>query len=98
MKIKNITTQTDMKADFYIHGSWGDHIQWLNNDFSRINLNKDKVTVYGHMRIKPQKGDTLIGEFEKSFIKFKFVSVEYPGDPPDMFFGKVKAIEQKMKT
>ena len=87
-----------MKADFYIHGGWGNHVEWSNKDFSHVNLNTDTVGVYGHMPIKPKVGDTLIGEFEKSFIKFEFVSVKYPGDPQDMFFGEVKAIEQEMKA
>ena len=46
---------------------------------------------------KPVVGSTLIGEFKKSFIKFEFVEVTYPGDPPDMFFGVVKAIDQELK-
>ena len=87
-----------MKADFYIHGGWGNHVSWSSRSFDGINLNTDTVSVNGHMPIKPKVGDTLIGEFEKSFIKFEFVSVEYPGDPPDMFFGEVKAIEQEMKA
>jgi hypothetical protein len=86
-----------MRADFTIHSGWGNHVEWLD-DLSKIDLNKDTVRVYGHMPRKPKKGDTLIGEFQRSFIKFEFVSVEYPGDPPDMFFGDVKAIEQEMKA
>jgi len=87
-----------MKADFIIHGGWGNHVSWSKKDFSKINLNKDTVRVNGHMPIKPKVGDTLLGEFEKSFILFEFVSVEYCGDPPDMFFGEVKAVSQEMKA
>lgn len=54
-------------------------------------------TGWGHLRSKPKVGDTLVGEFQTSFIKFEFTSVECPGSPPDLFFGKVKAIGQEMK-
>ena len=87
-----------MEADFYIHrGGWGDCVEWSNEDFSHVNLNTDTIGVIGHMPTRPKIGDTLIGEFEKSFIKFEFVSVKYPEKPPDMFFGEVKAIEQELK-
>lgn len=87
-----------MKADFKIHYAWGDHIEWWSEeDWNKIDLNKDTVRVWGHMPIKPRVGNTLMGEFEKSFIKFEFVSVEHVPDPPDMFFADIKAIEQEMK-
>ena len=87
-----------MEANYILGGGWGDHISWGNTDFSNVNLNKDTIEVYGHKPNKPRVGDTMIAEFKKSFIKFEFVSVEYPGDPQDMFFGKVKAIAQEMKV
>ena len=87
-----------MQASFTIHGGWGNHISWSNKDFSKVRLDKDTLRVNGHMTVKPKVGDTLMGEFEKSFIKFEFVSVEYCFDPPDMFFGEVRAIEQEMKV
>lgn len=95
--MKNDTDDIDMRADFEIRQGWGNHIEWFFVDFSKINFNKDTLGVWGHMPIKPKRGNTLICEFQKSFIKFEFISVDYPGNPPDMFFGKVKAVEQKMK-
>ena len=87
-----------MKADYTIHSGWGDHIDWNDpKEFSQKSLDKDTFGVNGHLPIIPQKGDTLLGEFEKSFIKFKFVEVERCLDPNDMFFGTVKAIQQEMK-
>jgi len=86
-----------MQADYTIHSGWGNHIEWINSDFSNIDFNTDLIEVYGHMPNKPKVGDTLMGEFQRSFIKFEFVEVSYPGNPPDMFFGKVKTIDQEMK-
>ena len=85
-----------MQADFYIHSNWGDHVTWLT-DFSQIDLNKDTARVYGHLSKCPRVGDTLIGEFQNSIIKFEFVSVNNCSEPSDMFFGDVKAIEQEPK-
>lgn len=86
-----------MKADYTIHTGWGDHVEWNGVKWGNVNLDRDTLPVYGHMPRPPRKGDTLMGEFTKSWVKFEFVEVSYPGDPPDMFFGKVKAIEQEMK-
>lgn len=86
-----------MEADYKIHTGWGDHIEWMSTDWDKVNLGSDLLSVYGHMIRRPNIGQTLMGEFEKSFIKFEFVDVEYCHDPDDMFFGKVKAISQEMK-
>ncbi len=86
-----------MKADYRIHGGWGDHIEWLHpEDFESLNENS-VISVWGHLFEIPRIGQTLMGEFKKSFIKFEFVEVERMPDPPDMFFAKVKPIEQEMK-
>jgi hypothetical protein len=87
----------DMQADFTIHDGWGNHIDWNVDDWSRVDFDKDLLGVYGHISPRPRKGQTLLGEFVRSFILFEFVSVEYCSDPPDMFFGRVKAIKQTMK-
>ena len=86
-----------MNADYKIGGDWGNHIEWLVDDWSVVDFNKDKLRVAGHKRVIPKRGDTLMGEFEKSFIKFKFLDVRQCSDPPDMFFATVKAVEQEMK-
>jgi len=86
-----------MNADFEIGGGWGNHISWWTNDWSEIDFNKDTVEVYGHMPVRPKKGQTILGHFHRSDILFKIVSIEYKNDPPDMFFAKVKAIDQQMK-
>lgn len=84
-----------MNADFKIGGGWGNHINW----FSPSEFGKETAyySVYGHKPNIPRVGQTLMGEFEKSFIKFEFIQVEQETDPPDMFFGKVKAIERILK-
>jgi len=86
-----------MKADFKIHSGWGDHIDWLSDDWSKIDMSKDLISVVGHLQIIPKVGQTLMGEFKKSFIKFEFVSVKTYSDPSDMFSAQVKAIDQEMK-
>jgi hypothetical protein len=86
-----------MNADYKIGGGWGDHIEWLVDDWSSVDFSKDKLEIAGHQRVTPKRGNTLVGEFEKSFIKFKFLDVRPCNDPPDMFFATVKAIEQETK-
>lgn len=86
-----------MKADFTIHGGWGNHIEWTDdNQFNKLN-DKSKIDCWGHLPVMPKVGQTLMGEFENSFIKFKFIEVRQQNDPRDMFFAKVVPIEQKMK-
>ena len=87
-----------MKADHSIHGGWGHHIDWFPSDqFKDWNGEVKNFRVCGHLPVKPKVGETLIGEFSKSFIKFRFVKVEYQNDPPDMFFADVVPIEQEVK-
>ena len=88
-----------MEADYKIGGAWGNAINWMNpDDFSKsIETEKDRFSVVGWKRNRPKVGNTLVGEFEKSFIFFEFTKVDYQSNPPDMFFGEVKAIKQEMK-
>jgi hypothetical protein len=87
-----------LKGDYKLGGTRGHHVSlWDKENFNKIKLNKETVPVYGHIEPRPKVGQTLVGEFQKSFIKFEFVSIEYCSDPPDMFFADVKAIEQEMK-
>lgn len=87
-----------LKPDFEIGGGWGDHIDWMTVDWDSINMNKDILHVYGHLPFnRPKVGQTLLGHFEHSDILFKFLTVEYKSDPPDMFFATVKAVHQVMK-
>ena len=87
-----------LKGDYSLGGGWGNHIDLLDPEkFGGVNLNTETVKVYGHQTPIPRKGQTLVGEFEQSFIKFKFVNVKQAGDPRDMFFADIKAIDQEMK-
>ena len=73
------------KRLYIIHGGWGHHIEWWE-DFS----NRE---VWGHLPDRPEVGDYLEAEMKsgKKAI-FRFVSVDYKSDPPDMFFGKVEDV------
>jgi len=87
-----------MQTDHTIHQGWGDHIEWVNPDeFATKSMETDTFRVYGHMPTIPKAGETLLAEMKLSFVKFEFVEVERCTDPPDMFFGTVKAVEQKLK-
>ncbi len=88
-----------MTGDFEIGGGWGRHVSLFRPDvFEATDLNTQTVTVWGHSPKRPQVGQTLLMECVKSWILFRFESVEYKADPPDMFFAEVRAIEQKMKS
>ncbi|CAN8140033.1 hypothetical protein THIOSC15_10006 [uncultured Thiomicrorhabdus sp.] len=91
-----------MKADYEISSSWGDMVEWTHSAVEQLQSAKlDEKTileVYGFKQKIPEVGDTLMGEFEKSFMKFEFVEVRRCGDPADMFFAEVKIIEQEMKA
>jgi len=87
-----------MQGDYEIGGRWGNHVSlWDKDKFSNTDLDTQLVRVYGHKSIRPHKGQTLIGEFRKSFIKFEFVKVDLCAEPQDMFFADVKAIDQIIK-
>lgn len=88
-----------LQGDYELGGGWGARVSLTYpNNFSSLNLNTDLVDVNGHYTPRPSVGQTLVGEFEKSYIKFEFIEVKYCRDPDDMFFAKVKAVEQKMKA
>lgn len=89
-----------MKGDYELGGGWGNSIQLSNPEQFKY-FNMDTIfNVHGwksYPQSKPKVGDTLVGEFEKSWMKFEFIEVEYKYDPPDMFFAKVKLIEREEK-
>jgi len=58
-----------MEADYKIHTGWGDHIEFLTYDWSKVNFGSDVLSVYGHLIRRPNVGDTLMGEFEKKLYK-----------------------------
>ena len=90
-----------MKADFKIGGIWGNCIFWFNEEEFEGDISEDSLfTVCGFKSYPsrvPKAGDTLLGEFEKSWIKFEFVEINRKLDPSDQFCGKVKPIEQQLK-
>ena len=86
-----------LTGDFEIGGGWGNAINWNNVDWKNLNFEKDLADVVGWKTPIPEIGQTLVGEFSKCFVKFSFTEIEPCHNPSDMFFGKVKAIEQKMK-
>lgn len=88
-----------MDGDFKLNENrWGANIVLTRPDeFHKLDLEKDLVPVGGHRTPRPLPGHTLVGEFQKSWIKFCFIEVEYCRDPSDMFFAKVKAVEQHTK-
>ncbi len=88
------------KADFEIGGGWGNSIQWWQpKEFHNIKEG-GIFSVYG-FKSKPFKipkiGDTLVGQFQKCWMKFIFIEVKWEDNPKDMFWGKVKVTEQILK-
>jgi hypothetical protein len=88
----------ELKADYKTgEGLWGNNIGWSQPEqFQKISDHKT-FKVYGHCPRIPKVGQTLLGEFVNSWIKFEFVEVRPCGNPSDMFFAEVKPIEQVMK-
>lgn len=92
-------SQIDGEAiEYRIGGDWGDSIQWFPSDQWNDSVVKKLYSVVGWKDQKPKPKDILIGEFQRSWITFEFVSVEYKINPPDMFFAKVRPIKQEMKA
>lgn len=90
--------KNEMNCDFDIGGGWGCHVSWLNPEEFNADLTESSVySVYGHLPNRPSVGQTLLGDFKKSKIKFEFISVELMSNPNDMFFAKVKPIAQFLK-
>lgn len=89
----------EMQSDYEIGGSWGCHVSWLEvKEFESDITEESLFSVYGHHPNRPSVGQTLLGDFEKSKIKFEFIKVKLVNDPNDMFFAKVKPIKQFMKN
>lgn len=87
-----------MTTEHTVGGVWGDAINWINPSlFEKGITTESRYGVIGWKQKKPEVGDTLKGEFAKSWIYFEFVEVEKYYDPPDMFRGVVRPIRQEMK-
>ena len=88
------------EADFFIGGTWGDAIHWsAPEEFKDIQEGK-KFKAYGFKSIfqkKPKVGDTLCGEFIKSWIIFEIVSFKRESNPADMFWIEAIPIDQVIK-
>ena len=93
------TIEDLMQSDWKFGGGFGDCIAlWDPEQIRHGNLDKDLVEVYGFKWLRtPQVGETILLECEKSWIQFRFAEVRRMSDPPDQFFGKVKACAQVMK-
>ena len=86
------------KADFGMCSGWGRRISWTDSSqFQKRKLDEDEFDVNGHHDPVPVVGQTLVAEFQRSWIVFEFVSVERMSDPEDQFFAKVKAVKQVLK-
>ena len=87
-----------MTGEYEIGGGWGNAINWFPDNQFNEPFGPDKTfRVIGWKPRIPRVGDTIKGEFEKSWIWFEFVEVERCGDPRDMFFGTVQATQQERK-
>jgi hypothetical protein len=87
-----------MCADYKICSGWGNSIAWSDATEFETNWNENSVfRVHGWQSKIPKVGQTLLGEFNTTWTKFEFVEVERCGDPRDMFFAKVKPVDQEMK-
>ena len=88
-----------MANKYKIGGGWGDSIQWQHPErFMKEELTSESLfAVYGFKQKMPKIGDTLIGEFTKSYMHFVFTEVEPCTDPSDMFFATVRLTGQNLK-
>ena len=90
----------EMQCDHEIGGGWGCHISWndhKNFEDSKLWNENTLFRVLGHLPNIPKVGESLLGDFTKSFVKFEFVSVDRCDNPRDMFFAKVKMVKQIAK-
>ena len=95
---KEDRSASDCSADFAIGGGWGDAINWTRPEqFNAPYGYESRFDCHGWKWNKPQVGDTLKAEMERSWMIFEFVEVKPCGDPPDMFFAVVKPIHQILK-
>ena len=81
------------------NGMPGDNINFSHPEkFQKDNPAGTLFDVHGWITPLPKVGDTLVSDFKKSYIKFKFVEVNPCEDPRDMFFAKVEPLEQHIKS
>lgn len=85
------------RSDYFIGGPRGARIQWWRADQFKTFDGTGLLNVVGWETPIPRVGQFLCGEFERSWMRFEFIEIERCGDPPDMFFAKVKFTEQVMK-
>jgi len=84
--------------EYKMGGGWGDAIRWFNEEeFEQEPTYETQFTVVRWKQRIPEVGDLVKGEFERSWITFRFVDVKPCGNPKDMFFGKVVIVTQEMK-
>lgn len=87
-----------MTGDYKFGGGWGCRIT-LTYPEQLQRFDKDTIfDVNGHYTPIPKVGDTIIGEFEKSWMKFEFIEVKQMWNPADQFFGKVKLVKREAKV
>lgn len=94
-----------LKGDFEIGGVWGDKIEWSgDNDFGSMSeksifrvMGFKSATILSKKSNIPKAGNTIVGEFEKSYIKFEIIEIDWQNNPQDMFFANVKPIDQRFK-
>ena len=88
-----------MEADHYIGGEWGCRILFIDDEAKHPGPGYEDKTfeVSGWLPRIPEVGDTLACEFQHSWIRYEFIEVKRASDPPDMFFGVVKCLEQELK-
>jgi hypothetical protein len=76
-----------MKSGKAVHTfsrDWGNTIAWTSYE---------RGTVYGLKQRRPELGDLIVAKMKSGRVGvFQFVEVTHPGDPPDMFFGKVEGL------
>ena len=84
-----------MIADYTVGGPL---LHWTNYEQFDGGLSEGaQYRVVGWARVDPSIGQTMMAEFEKSWIKFEVTEVNPQRDPPDMFFATVTPIDQEMK-
>ena len=90
---------TQSQHIYHISKGWGCHVEFMDTKsyYPKSGYEKMTFTVWGnHPRI-PMVGSLLLFECQRSWILYEFLSVERQSDPPDMFFGTVKIIGQRLK-
>lgn len=87
-----------MFHNYEIGGGLGNSVAWDDvNKFGKPFTEKTKFSVHGFQRFRPKVGDILKGEFEKSTMWFRFISVKLYTDPSDMFHAEVVPMHQEPK-